>query len=244
MMRADFGPQLDLFDPHRFGPNVTLIGLGGAGSAVLLALTKMGVMNVHGYDPDMVEEHNVPSQLAYFQHHLTEDGMLKTDAIDAFRKDNVVDGRQTFTGYPQRIGNDDLIAFDGVVISAVDSMESRKTIWRLIHPDPEDAVTNPERYAQASENELNVPRYFDCRMGARIVQIYCVNPEDHRDVAAYESYLFGDDEAHQDAYGARAFIGSAMILGGLLADQLATFYRGEAPKGFIEIDLSTTSITA
>lgn len=240
-MRADFGPQRDLFDPERFGHSVTLIGLGGAGSAIAWALLKMGVMQVVGYDPDEVEEHNVPAQLLY---SMQEVGLSKAEAITEFMLEHTVDSRQDFIGKQQRVDADHLVEFDGVVISAVDSMASRKEIWRLIHPHDDDANDHPQRYQMALENETRVPLYVDCRMAARIVQVHIVTPESPESVEAYESWFFDDEEAASLPYGARTFIGSAMTLAGYVADQLAAFSRGEEPRQFAELDLETVTVTA
>lgn len=243
-MRGDYTPQADIFDPDRFGHGVTIIGLGGAGSAIALALMKMGVRNITGYDGDFVEEHNAPAQLLYSQRHITEEGMPKAKAVEAYFADNPIDERQRFTGVPRFIEEDDLIKFDGVVISAVDSMKVRSRIWRLLHPHPEDAKSNPERYDQALQNELDVSLYIDCRMGARLAQIHAVIPENVKNVAAYESWFFSDEEANDNGYGERTFIGSPMVLAGMVADLLASHYRDEPVKSFIEFDLGNMSLTS
>jgi tRNA A37 threonylcarbamoyladenosine dehydratase len=56
--------QLDIADPSQFKDKpVTVIGAGGIGAAMVVALAKTGFENITVYDFDTVEEHNLPNQL-------------------------------------------------------------------------------------------------------------------------------------------------------------------------------------
>ena len=55
----DFSHQTDIFDPNEFGWPVHLIGAGGIGSALALPVMKIGVREIHLWDTDDVEPHNV-----------------------------------------------------------------------------------------------------------------------------------------------------------------------------------------
>jgi tRNA A37 threonylcarbamoyladenosine dehydratase len=54
--------QQDIVTPEELSVPITLIGAGGIGSWVALALTKMGCSQLTVVDHDAVEEHNVASQ--------------------------------------------------------------------------------------------------------------------------------------------------------------------------------------
>ena len=238
--RADFGGQRLLFDPPKFGHPITLVGLGGAGSAILWALVKMGVMDITGYDPDKVEEHNAPAQLLY---SMNDVGTLKAEAAAAFLRTHVIDERQRFRSVAQYVDSQHPVLFSGVVISALDSMDARRELWRLIHPHEDDKRDNPARYEHALACEAEVPLYVDCRMGARLIQIQSVVPGDPESMRRYESWLDFDDPTDDSLYGQRTFIGSPMILAGFVADQLAAFYRGEEFWRFAELDLETRTFS-
>jgi molybdopterin/thiamine biosynthesis adenylyltransferase len=54
--------QADLISPEALAATVTIVGAGGIGSPVALALAKKGCRTLTRYDPDMVEAHNLPNQ--------------------------------------------------------------------------------------------------------------------------------------------------------------------------------------
>lgn len=70
----------DIFNPNdHTDRSVTIAGVGGTGSNVAIALTKMGIANLHIIDPDVVEDHNLASQ-AYT---LEDVGQPKVEALEA-----------------------------------------------------------------------------------------------------------------------------------------------------------------
>ena len=62
-VHGDYSNQTRIFDPNQFNWPVTLVGLGGTGSAIAFALHKMGIKELVGYDADVVSSHNVPVQM-------------------------------------------------------------------------------------------------------------------------------------------------------------------------------------
>jgi tRNA A37 threonylcarbamoyladenosine dehydratase len=57
--------QLDICSPTDLNeaiPDTVLIGLGGIGSTVMLALAKMGLRKIEAFDPDTLEEQNIGNQ--------------------------------------------------------------------------------------------------------------------------------------------------------------------------------------
>ena len=69
--------QLDLVKPEALETPVHLVGCGGIGSFVALALAKLGCPHLCLYDDDRVEEHNVPNQLF----RLSDVGRPKVEAL-------------------------------------------------------------------------------------------------------------------------------------------------------------------
>lgn len=201
----DFSNQTDIFDPSKFGHTVHFVGAGGIGSASFLQLISIGVRELHIYDDDHVEEHNVPNQLLYKRRHI---GMPKVFAakheLDDFGFDaKVVPHFGKVTS--------DTVFNDGIVISGVDSMSSREQIWSAV-----------------MSNAANIPLYMDGRVGGENLQLIIVNPMDIDLQEAYEEYYLGhtDDQIAELPCAARAVIHPVGTLGNWIVSKVTQFYRG------------------
>lgn len=134
---------------------ISLIGLGGIGAITAVTLAKMGVDNIKGIDDDVVSEENIATQL----HKTGRVGYTKTNAVQELIFDFA--GDVIFEGLRDRLGPDypwKYIANE-IVISAVDSIQSRKDIWAAIHDKP-------------------WVWYIDARMAAESLLIYTVDGKD------------------------------------------------------------------
>src|SRR5688572_9763698 len=118
--RVDYWRQLDLVTPEQLRTPVTIVGAGGIGSPVALALAKMGCREIRLYDPDTIEPHNLPNQL----YRLRDVGRPKVEALAEILREYT---EVTVSAHLERVDGQRL---DGIVISAVDSMASREAIWR------------------------------------------------------------------------------------------------------------------
>lgn len=184
--------QQDLFRPEQALSPVTLIGAGGVGSAIGLLLAKMGVPKLAVFDFDTVEEHNLPSQL-----YRREDiGRPKVEALAEIAK-SFADGQ--IEPRAERFADQPLT---GLVISAVDSMDVRLSIWERLRFNPD------------------VELYVDTRMGANLAVIHCVRPCDPDDVKRYERHLYPSSEASDIPCTARAIVyntfGVASMVGSIV----------------------------
>jgi hypothetical protein len=195
-------------------PAVTVVGAGGIGSFTVLALAKMGVTTITVYDPDTVEEHNIPNQL-YRQAHLTSP---KVNALHVEVKaftDVVIEKK------PKLYEGEGV---SGVLISAVDSMASRKEIWSKV------------KYRPA------VPLYIEARMGAEVSRIHTLNPCDPEAIEWYEGTLYSDEEALPDPCTARAIIYNGFAIAALIANQVKKFSKREQLMKEIIFDLKTLTL--
>lgn len=195
--------QQDLFRPEQALSAVTLIGAGGVGSAIGLLLAKMGVPELSVFDFDTVEEHNLPSQL--YRH---EDlGRPKVEALADIAK-GFADGQ--VIARAERYDDQPL---EGLVISAVDSMDVRLSLWERLRFNPAVAL------------------YVDTRMGANLAVIHCVRPCDPDDVKRYERHLYPSSEASDIPCTARAIVyntfGVASMVGALVRKW---WVDGEVPR--------------
>jgi hypothetical protein len=146
--------QQDVIDTEKLANlAISLIGLGSIGSVTGLYLAKMGVNNLTCFDADIVDVHNVSNQ-AY---GMSDVGLLKVDAFSNLLELQI--GVQANTIAKQYDGR----ALSEVVISAVDSMKSRDTIWKSVREKPE------------------VRLYLDARMGLETLMVWAVRPQAHSD---------------------------------------------------------------
>jgi molybdopterin/thiamine biosynthesis adenylyltransferase len=146
-----------IFDASRTG--ITLIGLGGIGAITAVTLAKMGVLHLTGIDDDEVSEENVATQL----YQSSDIGISKTasiyDAIGFYAPDVDFVGRYARVGWDAAGKWADIA--NEIIISGVDSIESRQDIWAAIWDEP-------------------WLWYIDARMGAESLLIYTVNGKDRQ----------------------------------------------------------------
>src|SRR5690554_7434317 len=69
--------HLEFFNPQTFKEEIHLVGVGAIGSNILNQLVRLGFSNIHIYDFDIVNQHNITNQL-YTQEDI---GKFKVDAI-------------------------------------------------------------------------------------------------------------------------------------------------------------------
>jgi len=184
--------HLKAFSPVKFdNTRIDVIGVGATGSRIAMALAKLGVLNLHIWDFDKVESHNIANQI----YGINDIGKFKVDALaeliktqtnlDVTKHNEAVNGRTSL---------------GSVVFLLTDTMSSRKEIW-------EGAI----RYKPFIEV------MFETRMGIDLGRTYWVRPTSPDDVKFWESSLCGDDEVVVvSACGSQITVGStAEIVSGL-----------------------------
>jgi molybdopterin/thiamine biosynthesis adenylyltransferase len=211
----DYWRQLDLVSPSDLDFDVSLIGVGGLGSPIAMALAKMGCPRLTIFDHDNVEPHNLPNQL----YRKSDVDQPKVEALAGILREYV---EAEITPVNELVTQR---TFSGVVISAVDSMAARRTIWQ-----------NCIRY------KAGVKLYIDARMGGEVGRILTVSPTNPIGVEAYEGSLFTDEEGSQELCTAQATIYSTFGVASLVANQVKRFARGESLTFEHIIDFSTSML--
>lgn len=225
--------HFDILRPDKLHEPIYLIGAGAIGSFLALALVKMGFTRIQIWDHDMVSEENASNQLysryREGQHrpykmtalmqtlgingYLTQSLNSQGNRACAEYRNQTVDftGNAHFTteNEPHFLGicrknfiqnrYDGQVKLNGIVISCVDSMEARKTIW------------------EAQKGNKDVDWFIDGRMAAEQALMYCMDPNDKRDVKAYEKTLYTDAEASQDRCTAQSTVYTAFLIAGMMA---------------------------
>ncbi len=207
-----FHRQLDILNPEVFAKvPVTVIGAGATGSFTALTLAKMGLQDITVYDFDTVEKHNLPNQF-YRESDL---GKPKVEAlkeiVSEFEGIDITAKNEKYKG--QRL--------KGIVIVCIDSMDTRVNIWRFVKGNPD------------------VPFFIDSRMGAEVMQVFCLYPPDLSQCAKYEKNLFPSSEAFQERCTAKTIMYTVLGLASIIADQVKKFLVGETVRREITFDMKT-----
>ncbi len=213
----DFSRQEDLLTPIDFTEPITCIGCGGIGSPNALLLAKMGCPQMHLIDGDGVEEHNVPNQMFGPQ----DVGMSKVHALKSmihhFNPDCEVSVDAQFCT--------EKTSLEGIVISGVDSMHSRKNIWQCIRNNP------------------LVPVYIDARLGGEHLEIQTIHPCNPADITHYENTLFDEEtQGMQLPCTAQAIMYTGFIVAGFICCQLKKWLKQEEYQRMIIAHLGTNKI--
>ena len=198
--------HLSVFSPHAFGQRrVDVIGAGATGSKIVLDLAKLGVENIHIWDFDRVEEHNVANQAF----GLDDIGALKVEALAKLVK--ATTGTIIHTHAERVDGSQDL---GEIVFLLTDTMSSRKEIWD-----------------KSLKFKLKTNLLIETRMGADNGRIYCVNPNKPGHIKEWEATLYSDDDAEVSACGASVSVGpTAEIIAGLAVWQMIRWFSIEQEK--------------
>lgn len=195
--------------------NVTLIGAGGIGAITALTLAKMGVGFLAVYDDDTVSEENLATQL----HKLHDLGMSKVHAL----KNTLhlfADDVDFFPSHERITEGEEL--FGQIVISAVDSIAARKTIWQAV-------------------NAGRVQWYIDARMAAEEAHIFAVDMANGQDWAWYNARIEVEDDSQIAPIPCTAkstfFCGA--LIAGLLGSTVRKIITGIKPARYLVMNLVT-----
>jgi molybdopterin/thiamine biosynthesis adenylyltransferase len=216
--KLDHWRQEGILNPTAIMPHqVSVIGVGGIGSPVVMCLSKMGMERITVYDNDSVELHNLPNQFYRF----SDIGKLKVAGIADIAND--------FAGVELKTENKLLTEGDvrnlhGITICGIDSLSGRRELWK------------------GMKYNLNVPLYIDARMGGEVGRIFTVNPCDTDDVEQYEQSIADTIVPKELKCTERAIIYNTFMIASLVANQVKKFIMGEELIKEITFDLKTLSI--
>lgn len=194
--------QWDLIPQQALQTPVTIIGAGAIGSFVALQLAKMGMENLEVWDHDAVSVENMSCQFYRFK----DIGKPKVEALGEIIHD--------FTGVDVdenhcRWVPGNALATSGIVVLAVDSMETRREIFNMM-----------------AENFYFVTHVIDPRMGAEFAAMYVMQPQILKDQQSYQKTLHTDEESVQERCTAKSTIYTANLLSGLVVKAIKDIIVG------------------
>ncbi|HEY3295673.1 MAG TPA: ThiF family adenylyltransferase [bacterium] len=196
------------------GLGITLIGAGAIGSTTAVFLGKMGACGLTIYDSDYVEEHNWSNQL-----YRDEDiGKLKCTALSEVMQQF---GGHTPNAIAAKYEDQPLTE---VVISAVDSMVSRNTIFRAVRGQPA------------------VKLYLDARMGLDTLIVYTMHPQVREERSRYWDSLHTDADSLAEPCTARTVCYTPLMAAAVLCNLVKRYVNEEQIPQRIVLDLATFTL--
>ncbi len=210
---SPFIRQLGLVNPRRLQFPIAIIGCGSIGSWTALGLGKMGCYNVSLFDGDTVEPHNLGSQL------FTPDDIdiEKSLAVSAFLRGHIPNGELLKGRCVMEMWEPEKYPLDDyeVIISAVDSIEVRKTLY--------DHLKGKKKW------------FIDGRMGGNIITIYTFRTDNKDACASYEKTLW--KTVARIPCSQKSVVYNAMICGGTITDIVAHIAHEKSIPFSLDIDL-------
>lgn len=195
--------QSDLIPESVLGTPITIIGAGAIGSLTALTLAKMGFHKLTVFDDDKIEHVNINNQF----YRLSDIGSMKVDALASLIKDFTdVD----IVKMPVRASG---MLKDKIVISAVDSMKSRKEIFDLFYGSV----------------------LIDPRMAIEYACIRTFFPADRPE--DYTNSLHSDEEAVAERCTAKATMYTASLLAGQTSKIVLDYVLGRDVIRSLEWDI-------
>ena len=211
----DYLRQHDIIQPDDIQIPIHIIGCGGIGSPTAIALSKMGAKEIHLYDHDKVELHNLPNQF----YNSTHINFYKAAALAATCVDYNHECDAQFH-LKQMKGGDISVLDKGIIISAIDSMEGRHELWNSI------------------KYNIKVPLYIDGRMAAQLGRIYTCNPSIPDEIKKYEDTLVDPSKVVAEPCTNKAIIYNTFMIAGIICNQVKRFCRKEPLFSEIVLDIN------
>ena len=148
----------------------------------MLYLAKLGLSNIHVWDFDHVEAHNLANQ-AFMKDDI---GKFKVDAVKKLVKTST--GRDAVTIHNESVDGSQQLG--DIVFMLTDTMASRKQIW------------------QAGIREKSATKLMvETRMGVDEGRVYTIEPSNPSHIKRWEDTLYDDAVAVASACGASVSVG-------------------------------------
>jgi len=193
MSELDLTRHMEVFDPAKtIGMRIDVIGDGAVGSRIVRELARLGVQDIHVWDFDIIEAHNVPNQ----DFGLGDIGQKK---VDASAERILRDQGLKITTHDERV--DGSQPMGNFVFLAVDKMRARKEIF------DKGLIFRP-----------HIRGVCELRMGPVSGRIYTFVPSRPSHISAWQKTIsYTDEEAQVSACGSTTTVGATAGLIAVLA---------------------------
>ena len=204
-MIEDYRKQMELIEVEKFNKRINVIGCGALGSWLVFYLLKMGFENIHVYDFDEIEEHNIPNQL-FKESQIKK---KKTSAVEEIYNEFFTDDTERLIIHDLKITDENAQSLTGITFCCVDSIAGRKEIY--------------ENCYKYGKTEL----WIEGRIGIFGGFIYTLDEKDIEIFEEYEKTLYADEEAEVSACGiSQTALPAATNVASNMLMQLISWYRG------------------
>lgn len=216
--------QSDFIPEDRMDTPVILIGAGGIGSPTALILKKMGLTNLTVIDHDSVEIHNTGAQL----YGPTHDERSKVYALAEILEnlDPTGTGIHAIELKAEEHFGDSDLAEGTIIISGLDSMAARKTVWDSFKDVP----------------SFIVPLYIDARMALEDLSIYSVDRMTNGNVERYEKTLWDDTEIDLALCSAQSVAYNGFFVAAVIGSLVSKYLRNVNLPFDVRGDLSVSGL--
>jgi len=179
--------------------DLAIVGVGSIGSFLALALNKLGFENLVIIDHDIVEEHNVPTQL-YLDGHVSKH---KTIALSELLTGNI-------SSYVGNVTSTNKINTD-VVFVCVDSLQQRKQILNAI---------------LKTRKQYDVPKLLiDGRMHRLVFEVYTIILDNKTSVSGYLKSL--TQEEYEGPCTEKGIIQNILAVVSVMIEQFRKVLQGD-----------------
>lgn len=191
--------------PNRLRQGVVCIGAGGIGSHMLPMLARAGVERFAIYDNDVVADVNLQMQ----NFNADEIGQYKVYVME--RRLRAINPRVFVSSRAVRFT--DFAVLDGIVVCAVDSMQSRKEIFQAVR-----------------RRRDSIALFVDGRLtrAGDFIALYFIDPKNGQEVQNYESLLYDDPGGAQPPRPDCMTAHVPLMLTGLAGEVLAQWVAGRS----------------
>lgn len=190
---------------------VAIVGVGAIGSHLAEMLAKLGVRSFTLIDPDEVDTVNLAVQGFYEK----EVGQRKVKAVA--ERLTAIDSMVAVACHEADYGAN-LVRAGSAVFACVDSMRVRRQIFRDF-------------------TEHDWPVFFDGRMAAESLRVFCIDRNNREAIDLYRASLFPSHEAYREGCTGRATIYCAAMAAAILTAQYKRWVMRQQPDPHIHFDL-------
>lgn len=212
---------LEFFDAHTIQGHVHIIGCGAVGSHTAERLTRLGVTNLHLWDFDKVEPHNITNQM-YVEDDI---GTPKVIAL----ADHLLDINPAAKPMIHGDGIKPPFLLSGYVFLCLDNIDLRRAI------------------VKANQYNPNIKGWFDVRIGLTDAQAHCAIPQEKQ----VDNFLKTMEYSHEEAAATtpksacNIELSVCYTLSGVVSFSVANFVRviqGLSHKTLMIVDFTTMDV--
>ena len=154
---------------------VHIIGCGATGSNIAFQLAKLGVPEIHLYDMDKIEEHNIANQMFSEADIGRNKAIALKDILHHFSASEIT----SISCHTEKVDADYIAKnpLTGIIFCATDTMSSRKEIFEA-----------------AAYANTGVKRWIEMRLSLSYVMIYSIRPTSLKECEKYTQTLYSSEE--------------------------------------------------